>query len=76
MSKIKLLPCPFCGGKVTITNYGYRGEEYIIEHPDPLKTGSAVICPIASHEGDGVGALYYDTEQEAADAWNNRTPST
>lgn len=28
MSEIKLLPCPFCGGRVGIAIFGYDGEEW------------------------------------------------
>ena len=75
MSNIELKPCPFCGGQVNITNYGY-GDGYIIDHPNAFKAGGVVLCPISNYEGEGVGALYYDTEQEAADAWNKRIEVT
>lgn len=63
MSEIKLKPCPFCGGKVYIDNedcYGYEHIDFFV-HCDncSLQFGFA---------------SQFETEEEAAKAWNTRKP--
>ena len=83
--EIKLKPCPFCGGKVSLVlcdDEGNLHDEAYIEHP---YSGLGFMlhhaheenpeCPIASYECDGgiLGRVYiYDTEEQAAEAWNRR----
>lgn len=70
MSDIELKPCPFCSGKVKVAKYEY-GDGYVIDHPNSFDPDSYT-CPISCYEGEGIGCVYYDTEQEAAEAWNKR----
>ncbi len=83
--EIKLKPCPFCGGKVSFVlcdDEGNLHDEAYREHP---YSGLGFMlhhaheenpeCPIASYECDGgiLGGVYiYDTEEQAAEAWNRR----
>lgn len=83
--EIKLKPCPFCGGKVSLVlcdDEGNLHDEAYREHP---YSGLGFMlhhaheenpeCPIASYECDGgiLGRVYiYDTEEQAAEAWNRR----
>lgn len=82
---IELKPCPFCGAKIRIMvcdrwgnlcdleyeNDPWSGLGYMLYHEitdDP--TGK---CPIAGHEGEGeMGVWFYDTREEAIEAWNRR----
>lgn len=83
--EIKLKPCPFCGGKVSLVlcdDEGNLHDEAYREHPYSglgFKLHHAheenPECPIASYECDGgiLGRVYiYDTEEQAAEAWNRR----
>ena len=81
----ELKPCPFCGGNVSIIlcdDEGNLHDESYREHP---YSGLGFMlhhahednpeCPIASYECDGgiLGGVYiYDTEEQAAEAWNRR----
>ena len=81
----ELKPCPFCGGKVSLVlcdDEGNLHDEAYKEHP---YSGLGFMlhhahednpeCPIASYECDGgiLGGVYiYDTEEQAAEAWNRR----
>lgn len=80
-----LKPCPFCGGKVSLVlcdDEGNLHDESYREHP---YSGLGFMlhhaheenpeCPIASYECDGgiLGGVHiYDTEEQAAEAWNKR----
>lgn len=82
---LELRNCPFCGGKVSIVlcddEGNLRDESY---REDPYSGLGFMLrhtheenpeCPIASYECDGgiLGGVYiYDTEEEAAEAWNKR----
>lgn len=83
--KIKLKPCPFCGGKVSLVlcddegnlhdeayrEHSYSGLGFMLHHAHEENPE----CPIASYECDGgiLGRVYiYDTEEQAAEAWNRR----
>ena len=59
MSGIKLKPCPFWGSKAEI--HKTSGGEYYVDCG--LKNG---FCHIIPRTWD------YDTEEEAAEAWNRR----
>ena len=81
----ELKSCPFCGGKVSLVlcdDEGNLHDEAYREHP---YSGLGFMlchaheenpeCPIASYECDGgiLGGVYiYDTEEQAAEAWNRR----
>ena len=81
----ELKPCPFCGGKVSLAlcdDEGNLHDEAYREHP---YSGLGFMlhhaheenpeCPIASYECDGgiLGGVHiYDTEEQAAEAWNRR----
>lgn len=85
MEETKVLkPCPFCGGKASISvsddEGNKRDEEY---ENDPwsglsfkIKHGheSNKDCPIANFEEDGgnVGVYLYDSRNEVIEAWNKR----
>lgn len=85
MIKNKLKPCPFCGGKAEIVccdeegnlhgddyeNDQWSGLGYQIRHSHEENED----CPIARYAEDGaiIGGVYvYETEEEAAEAWNRR----
>lgn len=63
----ELKPCPFCGNKIEVLQYNFRGEDsrngkwviYLSEHNEQ--------CSLKSF-----GKYYYHTEQDAIDDWNNR----
>ena len=59
----KLKPCPFCGDRMFYAVKRLEGKVCIM-HGD---IESEDICPIAD-------TFWYDTHQEAAEAWNRRTP--
>jgi hypothetical protein len=75
MSELKF--CPFCGGKARIVS------DYSSEHD---KTRWSLWHECCEHEGSGLGyghALFpwfetpwYDTEEEAVNAWNARAERT
>ena len=81
----ELKSCPFCGGKVSLVlcdDEGNLHDEAYREHP---YSGLGFMlhhaheenpeCPIASYECDGgiLGGVHiYDTEEQAAEAWNKR----
>lgn len=85
MAEYELKPCPFCGGKVSLVlcdDEGNLHDEAYKEHP---YSGLGFMlhhaheenpkCPIASYECDGgiLGGVHiYDTEEQAAEAWNRR----
>lgn len=82
----ELKPCPFCGGKVSLVlcddegnlhdeayrEHPYSGVGFMLHHAHEENPE----CPIASYECDGgiLGGVHiYDTEEQAAEAWNKRT---
>ena len=81
----ELKPCPFCGGKVGLVlcdDEGNMHDEAYREHP---YSGIGFMlhhayeenpqCTIARYECDGgsLGGVHiYDTEEQAAEAWNRR----
>lgn len=87
MSEMKLKSCPFCGGKVNIlvcddegnihdaeyekapwSGLGYRLSHEVTDVPEGQR------CPIAGFEDEGeLGTYIYDTREDAAEAWNERT---
>ena len=57
----ELKPCPFCGGKGYVHSSGnYWSKEYF-----------KVVCP----KNCCMQSKYYETEEEAIDAWNRRCKS-
>ena len=80
----ELKPCPFCGGKVSIVlcddegnlhdeayrEHPYSGLDFMLHHAHEDNPE----CPIASYECNGgiLGGVYYDTKEQAAEAWNRR----
>ena len=81
----ELKPCPFCGGKVSLVlcddegnlhdeayrEHPYSGVGFMLHHAHEENPE----CPIASYECDGgiLGGVHiYDTEEQAAEAWNKR----
>lgn len=78
----KLKPCPFCGGKVKLIplddEFNIKDEEYAKNPWSGLQYGlyhcaeENEDCPIATVEGEILGAYGYDTKREAAKEWNRR----
>lgn len=80
----ELLPCPFCGGKISLLvcddegnvhdeeyeKDPWSGLSYKLEHTTNDDPSNE--CPIATDEGEGLGGWSYDTREEAIEAWNNR----
>ena len=60
VEKIKLKPCPFCGGEVEFSDYGF--EDWTVYCKS---CGINMLAP-GSEEG------YIATREEAAKAWNRR----
>lgn len=78
----ELKPCPFCGGvaKILISDDegNDRNEEY---EQDPWSGLSFKIahtfdgnesCPIATHLGETIGSILYDSREELIERWNLR----
>ena len=72
MSEIKLLPCPFCGGKAEIREIDYDPEWYQT-YNDPDSGGDAPVYVISCKSCEA-GIKYKYKESEAIQAWNNRKP--
>lgn len=80
--KIDLKPCPFCGGKVKFLllddEFNVKNEEYAKDPWSGLQYGlyhsvtENEDCPIATGEEKMLGMYGYDTQAEAAEAWNRR----
>ena len=84
ISEIKLLPCPFCGGKARIQltdeegnwrersylQNPYSGIGYVLIHTNNAEDE----CPIATYSEDetSLGIWNYDSEKSAVEAWNRR----
>lgn len=79
---IDLKPCPFCGGKVKFLllddEFNVKNEEYAKDPWNGLQYGlyhsmtENEDCPIATGEEEMLGMYGYDTQAEAAEAWNRR----
>lgn len=75
----KLEKCPFCGGEARIQltdeEGNFRDSDYL---QDPWSGVGYVLvhdvpeCPISKPEGEIVGSFIYDSEKDAAEAWNKR----
>lgn len=78
-------PCPFCGGKASVTISDDEGNDRDEEYEnDPWSGLSFKLnhtydqnkeCPIASYsreEGGTLGVYLYGSREEAIKAWNTR----
>ena len=85
MKDVELKPGPFCGGKAKSVCCDDEGNiKYDHEYAKKPWSGLGyrithsheenMDCPIAEYEVDEalIGVFIYDTEQEAAEAWNRR----
>lgn len=75
MGKIELKPCPFCDGDAElIDDDGSHGKVYSVWHQCPRNGGKfnkyGSVCKLTIDTG------WYDTEEEAAAAWNTRHERT
>ena len=61
MPKLKLKPCPFCGGEAEVLDLSYP-----INMPPWEVRGYGVVCPC------GASVRMFDKKTEAAKAWNRR----
>lgn len=76
-----LRPCPFCGGDATVgisdDEGNIRGGDYELDPWSGLcfyiqhDNQSNDQCPVAHHDGEILGSLFYDSREEAIEAWNN-----
>ena len=63
MNKIKLKPCPFCGGKARISSKVF----------DCIADTAVVYCEVCGAQTEEVTAsVHYCAEDKAAELWNNR----
>lgn len=60
MTKPDLLPCPFCGSEANVC--------HLISKNEPTEYGVSCVSCLANKR-------WYDTEAEAVEAWNTRTPT-
>lgn len=66
MSKIDLLPCPFCGKLETIRMIYLPTQKHgLVYH---------VVCDSAIGGCGSLTGLYQETQEEAAKEWNTRVP--
>ena len=85
IEKYKLTPCPFCNGEVKIVVCDDEGNDHNDDYENDPWSGlgyklrhtgedvpNGVECPIATHDGEDLGKLIYDTREEAATIWNSR----
>ena len=72
MNEIKLLPCPFCGGKAEIREVDYD-PEWHPTYNDPDSGGDAPVYVISCKSCEA-GIKYKYKESEAVQAWNTRKP--
>lgn len=82
-TKYGVLPCPFCGGEVSVVVLDdegnirdeeyerdpYSGLSYAVAHDDPNG-----VCPIATY--DGPLPWLYDSRDSVAHVWNRRAERT
>ena len=81
----ELKPCPFCGAKIRIMVWDDEGDRRDPEYEkDPwsglryqlyhdITDDPTNSCPITKHKGEGeMGVWFYDTREEAIEAWNRR----
>lgn len=70
---IELKRCPFCGGETRIVKL--EDDGYAISHIVSDERALSADCPIAVEPDDNAGIIgvwCWDTEAEAAAAWNRR----
>ena len=82
MDKIKLKPCPFCGGDVKFLilddEFNIKDEDYTKDPWSGLQYGLChdveenEDCPIAKYSEEILGVYGYETKEEAAEEWNRR----
>lgn len=79
------LKCPFCGGNVRIVvcdregnfrsedyeNDPWSGLGYMLVH-DENDVPNGEICPIATFEHEALGTTFYDSREEAFNAWSRK----
>jgi hypothetical protein len=78
----KLKPCPWCGRNISMIVTNDEGNHKPDDYADDPWAGLGFVlshecndklyCPIATHEGEDLGAIIYDTAEEAAAIWNTR----
>lgn len=73
MSDEKLLPCPFCGCEAAFNSVKYSAEAVAYQHwdQDTFHGVNCIECGVSNTSIRG-----YDTQAEAAEAWNKRAPIT
>jgi len=79
---IELQPCPFCGGQIELLACDDEGNIHDEAYMDDPWSGLCFAlkheykdrkeCPIATHKGEILGIVLYDSAEEAIEAWNNR----
>jgi hypothetical protein len=78
ISKIELKPCPFCGNKTlkfaVVNNSNDCGNHDTDACPckDVEQCGFIYVVCVAQKGGCGASSGYYDTPEEAVQAWNRR----
>jgi hypothetical protein len=68
-------PCPFCRAEITARPYdevcGIGDEDtkdrYVLVHVD-----TEILCPIGHYDREYLGAMTYDSPEDAAEIWNTR----
>ena len=93
MSKKKLEPCPFCGGKAAIYNSEFPAK--LSQYKRDIPKGSRIIRSVKYPQGKiwweyrqpafvpkcldtkCLGRIHrlFETEDDAIEAWNRRTPA-
>lgn len=78
-----LKPCPCCGEPIRLHLCDRVGNFRQPEYEEDPRSGLGFLlihevkdgeCPIGTHDGESLGSFIYDTREEAATAWNRRTP--
>lgn len=72
MQKIDLLPCPFCGKQDTAKITTVAECNYLDDPTEWDKTHYGAVCSLAVGGCGASTGWYYETQEEAAKAWNTR----